>query len=363
MSSNSGTPRQTKITFEQFPSPPQETPSSPLEEKQPKKQRVKIDKYSFDPEIEALGNSLLDGTTQIDEVETSDINDVTLYLRRYKQRLLREEYPDYDTAKQIDELTKDLQLSSEFGQYSKYQQEKIKALRDKLNDAKRNLEKTEKRRKTYQQTNEDNRNEALAQLEEKQNEELTKLDDDYQTDDLPPRFYKFSPDIVAMRKKEEYLKNAGYYDQAKTLREEIEAVKSYELGVKRNEWEREWTTRRAKLLEFHEQQKRCLNERYDLRWEQIDPEYQKKINYWKKVIDTLQRKLKTERTFKREADREGRATLSRGTERGLPSLQPGSSQSSRSMTRTRVISYNGTRNFTRPSTQTQRQRRGQSTLA
>ena len=360
MSSSLGSPRQSKISFEALPSP-KESSSSRVEEKPQKKQKVKIDKYTFDPEIEALGNSLLDGTTQLDEVETSDINDVTLYLRRYKQRLLREEYPDYDTAKQIDDLTKDLQLSSEFGMYSKFQQEKIKGLREKLNEAKRNLEKTEKRRKTSQQTNEDNRNEALSQLEEKQNQELTKLDDDYQTDDLPPRFYKFSPDIVAMRKKEEYLKNAGYYDQAKTLREEIEAVKSYELGVKRNEWEREWMLRREKLLAHHEQQKRCLNERYDLRWEQIDPEYQKKIDYWKKVIDTLQKRLKTERTFKREADREGRATLSRSAERGLPSLQP-STQSSRSMARSRVISYNGTRNFTRPSTQTQRQRRGQSSL-
>ena len=299
-------------------------------------------KKIFDPEVEIISRSLLEGM-DVKEVDSSYLNEVTFWLRNYKIKILKEAVPDYDTAKKIDEINEKLQLATDSYNYSQHQKEKITVLKNKLREAKENLSKVEKTKEKSYQTILKNRKEALEKLQEKQKTEVDNLDAEYQSEKLPPKYFKFSTDVLQMRRLEQNLRNAGFYDKASEMRAEREVVEQYELHLKKTDWEKEWVMKREKLLLYHEQQLNVINERFDLRWNQTEPEYVKRIEYWKKVIGNLESKLNVERSFKREAEKEANSYLNK---EGLPSLQT----TNRSSTMSRVISVSGSRTYTRPNT-------------
>ena len=338
----------------------------PLQEQEGNEQNTPRKKATFqlsqtknkDSQVETIARGLIDGASVYD-VDGAYLNDVTLWLRTYKTSILKQDNPDYETAKRIDTITADLKLANGATQYSEYQKEKIQNITKKLEDAKKNLEAVQERQKSAWQACEEEKQNTLKKLESTQAAELEDLDNEYQDDDLPPRFKKYSPDVIQMRFQEKHLRDAGLYDEAKRMREEREAVEKYELEMRKNDRGREWNIRRDKLIEKHKQQREVAEYKLALKWNQIAPEYTKRIEYWNKVIYNLEARLKTEKSMKREAERETTATLSRCKQRGLPTLQTYPQLSSRSAAMSRVITVSQTRTYTRPKTMQQPKRYNQ----
>ncbi|EAY03849.1 hypothetical protein TVAG_063620 [Trichomonas vaginalis G3] len=301
-------------------------------------------------QYDQIAQRLIDGG-DVHEVNPSQVTDVMCALRRAKKNA--ENKSDYDTLRNIEKITADLQLASGASQYDSVQKEKIDNLKKKLSDVKSEYEKSRKKREQVYNSLMEEKIKAFQDLEKVQNAELDKLDKQYdQSEAPPPKFRKLSPELIQLKHIEEKLKGTGRYDQAVQLREEREALTEYELAVKRNEWYNEWRIQREKLTAKHDQQKQVLQERYEFKWARIEPEYEKKFSYFDKVISHLESSLRSQKALRKEAKDESKSIINQTQNRSLPELS--SRSSSRSSALSRIITVSGTKTYTRPNTQARR---------
>ena len=267
-------------------------------------------------EANSIALSLLEGL-DINEVDIKLIPSVLYYLNKKKKSIL--EIPDYQLAFKIDQLHDSLSLLIIKKKVLHQKNGKIEKIKKKINEL-------EKQLKNLQETWNLSKNNSLNYLENSINKlkkvqiiEINKLDN-YYSKEPPAQFRKLSNNILNLISQEKSLRFSGKYSEAQLLKEEIEALSAYELYQQKINWEKEWQLNKNNLIQKHNLQILCLEERHQSKFNLTEIEYLHREKSLLNALDVLNNELKIEQN-----EIEIRLKSPKTQNRGLPILNKNSS--------------------------------------
>ncbi|OHS96148.1 hypothetical protein TRFO_37684 [Tritrichomonas foetus] len=248
-------------------------------------------------QVREAAKSLLEGASP-ESIDVMMSKRVYNYLKRYKNEVLS--IPDYYQAQRIDDVCSQLMLIGNSNAYSSFQNSQIADYQRKLNQAKKGLQDTRQARKDYEINFDNYRNEAMENLLKKQQKEIEDLEIEY-SGEVPPKYRKFSKDILNMRKQEFFLQKTQQYLEAQKLHEEADALEAFEYEQIKIQYINIGIEMREKLIEKHKKQIFCLNENMDRKNATEIPRFIQKEKYYMTLIDQFQRKINAEKMKASEA--------------------------------------------------------------
>jgi hypothetical protein len=240
---------------------------------------------------------------------------IYMYLRSYRAQAVAR--PDYFLAQRIDDVIGEILLKQNQSDYSETKNWEVDRLEEKLEIARDRLEDMKSRRDKAKQEWQERKEEALERLRYEQEEELRVHDDRY-AGEMVLKFRHLSQEILQLREQERFLRQSKRYLEAQALMEESQALEAYHWEVQRLNWEREGESVRELLIQKHNQQRKCLIEKFDRDWSTRDPLMEQHVKHFETVIDHLEKACTREKSDRREVELKTRQMLRRRP--GLPKL-------------------------------------------
>jgi hypothetical protein len=215
---------------------------------------------------------------------------------------------DYDGIARIEEVLVELAESHKSLLSSDAQQSELSRITERITLAKKRLRQTEEQYSTVLRAFQARRAAAVARLQQEQERELAELEASY-ADEIPPKYRKFSIELIQMRAQEKILRAAHLYKDAKRLKQAADAREATEMEVIRAKWGKVKGAARQAVTQKHLLQLKCLNEKWDQRWRELEPgttENRKRLQF---VINAHERRMK---------EVQGKTDFQVHTARGMP---------------------------------------------
>ena len=197
-------------------------------------------KDELDQEIEAV----LDGERK--KYTKPQLDMIVEGLKRRRDEALAEE--DYDEAELAKNCANEMIRESEFFYAVKIQEEKVDELKVKLEESRKSLHDLKSRWRAVLQNFQRQRD---AELQEMYESNMRKLEDLERLKDEPPppKFRKYSPQLLNMRIREKAMVTSKMYDEASVLQEEANRIQAVEDERNRQEWHANVDDQSQKLAE------------------------------------------------------------------------------------------------------------------
>jgi hypothetical protein len=244
-------------------------------------------------EIDDICNRLIAGDSAVD-IRRDQVHPVIDSLRTRRQLIL--DTPDdadfdYDGIERIEEVLAQLADSHKILLSSDAQQSKLSRITERITLAKKQLKQTTEQYSAMKTTFQARRSAAILRLQHEQERELVELDASY-TDEIPPKYRKFSIELMNMRAQEKTLRAAHLYKDAKQLKQAADSKEASEMEVIYAKWTKAKISTRQAVLQKHKLQMKCLNEKWDQRWRELEPGTAENRKRLQLVINTHEKRMK-----------------------------------------------------------------------
>lgn len=217
--------------------------------------------------IQDLGTRLL-RNQPISIVPPNAVHDTVNYLQTQIADCIKK--ADYLQAQKIEDLcTALLQQNTKKG-YIRIQNSKKNVLQNKLRMAKEELERAKEYRAEITNKYNIDRENAFKELEKLQDEELNKFDEEVYPN-IPINFQKFSKEYLQLKKQEDFLVQSKRFVEANEIKMEADRIYSIEQEQQQERWKKHFESLREAFISKLDQQKLCLEQKWDGKWAEMLP--------------------------------------------------------------------------------------------
>lgn len=201
-------------------------------------------------------------------VPQSMVSKVVKCLETQKEELV--ERSDYLGAQEFEDKINALKMFSTEATYDSLQDYRLTELKQKLEAAKEELQVSIARRDAVIKSFLEKREQALAELDMTMRRELAAFDD-ANSSSPPPKFRRFSPELLNMRRREKAMVAARRYVEANVVKGEADALERKETEQNTKNWKAFVLKQRSILLKRHQEQRRIMEEKWDKEWASVLP--------------------------------------------------------------------------------------------
>ena len=194
------------------------------------------------------------------------------------------EKPDYDLATQLEDALKRGKLQYKQLTLKSVQDQKTAKLKEKLKQAQDKLSKMQTQFSNTKKQFDASAQEKRQKLEEKHQQEMDKLLDYYESG-IPPKFRKFSRELLELKKREQTLKQGHRYQEAKGIKEEADALEAYENELIKIKWNHQRDRAISELQKKQDLEMNGLIQRQERQWQEVIPDEQQNESNLQKVVD------------------------------------------------------------------------------
>ena len=124
-------------------------------------------------------------------------------------------------------------------------------------------------------------------LDEKLDNDLYQFDEDHNIE-VPPKFRKFSPEYLNMRKREKFMVSSKRYVEANTLKKEADKIEKKEREIQQKNWGDYVNQQRQLLIKKQQEQRRCFIEKWDREWAALVPSADAEVTKCENVVKNIE---------------------------------------------------------------------------
>lgn len=243
-------------------------------------------------DIDTVCENLLNDSTYEYEFYYSP-DEVIAHLHKMCDFILNndEQEYDYDLLHRIDEViqevtSKDLEVSA-----NSFHKSSIDQLNSKLDSTMEEMSQIENRFSNIKRDFEEKKKKDIIRLKKQQKKEIDDFKIKYSMDNIPPRYRKLSSDVINMRNRERKLRIMHKFIEAKQLRIEGDQREKAEMEANYQKWQNERDIAKNALIKKHQQQMKCLLEKWDRHYQVLLQGLESEQDNKKLIIKKTQRKV------------------------------------------------------------------------
>ena len=210
------------------------------------------------------------------------------YLINQKSEAIKAE--DFLSAQKFEDKINEIKLMQVEDAYESRQNDKYEDLIQRLSDAQSALEEQRENLNQILQSFQDEREEAIMKLDEKLDNDLYQFDEDHNIE-VPPKFRKFSPEYLNIRKREKFMVSSKRYVEANNLKKEADAMEKKERAIQEKNWENYVNQQRQLLIKKQQEQRRCFIEKWDREWTALVPSAEAEVTRCENVVKNIEANL------------------------------------------------------------------------
>lgn len=200
------------------------------------------------------------------------------------------EQEDYMLAQKIEDACKEIGQKKQIQSYSNRQKSRIQELELKVIQAKQDLDdKTQKIQEITDKYNKEKK-ESLEKFEADKQKEL----DDYTNkmlQNIPSSYQKNSWEYLQLRKQEEFLVSSKRYVEANDIKKEADKLEAEERARQEELWKQHVMTLRQAYAQKIENQRKCLIQSWEQKWNLLQPSAQMEIKKAIKAVKVAEANL------------------------------------------------------------------------
>ena len=277
------------------------------------------------------------------DVETIPLNlvlSVASHLESRKEGLI--ERGDYLGAQALEDKISALKQFSEEATYDSIQDYRLTELRQRLSSAKQDLAVSIARRDSVIESFLQKKEQALAECDAIMQRELDEFDRAHEDAKPPPKFRRFSPEYLNMRRREKAMVAAKRYVDANAVKEEADRIERREMEQNERNWKSFVAKQRDQLLKRQLEQRRIIEAKWDKEWASVLPSGDEDVTKCQNAVRAIEARI-SELSLEPMPAELARGTASRGhspRRRVSPSLSPRQNDQLRSRMRyVRTMNY------------------------
>lgn len=240
-------------------------------------------KQKHDPVIE-YSHKVFEGL-QVNEIPYQYQRKVLNYLTNQKNEAIKAE--DFLSAQKFEDKINEIKLMQVEEAYESRQNGKYEDLVQRLSEAQNILEDQRENLNQVLQSFQDEREEAILKLDEQLESELFQFDEEHNVDP-PPKFRKFSPEYLNMRKREKFMVSSKRYVEANALKKEADILEKKERQIQQKNWGDYVNQQRQLLLKKQQEQRRCFIEKWDREWAALVPSAECEVTKCENVVKNIE---------------------------------------------------------------------------
>ena len=199
---------------------------------------------------------------------------------------------DYLKAERAESLSRQLFNNGQLSTVETLQRSKVNDLRQKLNDATRELEENKKKWEQLYQQMRQTANEEFSELERQHNEQIQALENLF-NQEPPPFIKKYSAELLNLEKRKQSMLSIKLYAQASQMQEQIDDLQEKEDDLQIQRWHNHINSR---IKQTKAEQARQLENRKAF-WKETEKqmvkEANKDIDQATKAIDHMKKSLQS----------------------------------------------------------------------
>ena len=222
----------------------------------PRRPRVHIRIPEFSRDVRRCASYALDGGSVPKEL----YKQVIACLRAYRDSVIPT--GDYMHAQEVEDKINVLMLGHQKEKYENGQLDTYQELQKRLERAREDLKVAEENRRIYVEDVDRRQAEEEVELAEMQRDELRQLEEQY-SGEPPPKFVRWSPGYLNMRRKEKFLVKAKRYVEAHDMKCQADKLEKEETQASIGSWKAYGMQQRELLVRQHQVKMEYLIERYE----------------------------------------------------------------------------------------------------
>lgn len=213
---------------------------------------------------------------------------VSNYLKSQKKEAIKEE--DFLSAQKFEDKINEISLMQTEDSFEMAEIDKYEVLIQRLTNAQYELE--DQRSKTNQllEIFQIERENAIREFDEQQNQELILFDEQH-SGEIPPKFRKFSPEYLNLRKREKFMVSSKRYVDAENLKTEADARELIERETQRKNYQEYTKNQRNNLMKKQNEQRLCFIEKWDSEWAALLPSADNEVQKYENAVRAIEAKI------------------------------------------------------------------------
>lgn len=213
----------------------------------------------FSPEIKQISAKIMNGML-LSHFSVDTLQEAAQFLQFFKTKVI--ETQDYMYAQQIEDKLNEINVNCEKMTYEQHQGLNYDFLCDKIKNAELELDQSKANKLEFIQKFNDEKDEAVCALLQRQEEEIENLDREIDGT-IPYQFDKYSSGYLNQRKKQQSLVSAKFYRDAYYMKKDTDKLQQHENEQNIVNWHSNIETRKENLQKLHQQQMHCLIEKFE----------------------------------------------------------------------------------------------------
>lgn len=175
-------------------------------------------------------------------------------------------------------------------QFSDIQNAKTDDLCDKLETAQNDLLYLKEHWKSVYKSALQRREEDLTALREEHEAELAEFDEKFE-EEIPPKFRRFSPELLQLRKRQQAMVISKRYVEATCFKNEADELELKEIEANTNAYHKRLEADRKKLLKRQEEKEFVRSQNWARNLHEIDKISAYEIDHAKKAVEHLEQQI------------------------------------------------------------------------
>lgn len=240
-------------------------------------------KQKRDPTVE-YSHKVFEGLP-VSKIPLQYQNKVLNYLKNQKNEAIKVE--DFLSAQKFEDKINEIKQMQVEEAYESRQTGKYEDLVQRLSEAQTELDDQRENLNQLLQSFQNEREEAIAKLDEQLEYEIYQFDEEHNIE-IPPKFRKFSPEYLNLRKREKFMVSSKRYVEANNLKKEADIMEKKEQKIQQKNWGDYVNQQRLLLIKKQQEQRRCFIEKWDREWAALVPSAEAEVTRCENVVKNIE---------------------------------------------------------------------------
>ncbi|OHT14235.1 hypothetical protein TRFO_15541 [Tritrichomonas foetus] len=197
---------------------------------------------------------------------------------------------DYLSAQKFDDKINEMNLMRTEDTYITSKNGKLEELQQRLVAAQQELEQQREDKNRILDLFQEEREEEITKMYIQLDNELAIFDEEHNTE-VPPKFRKFSPEYLNLRKREKFMVSSKRYVEADKLKKEADAREIVERNNQQTNWENYVKKQREILIKKQDEQRRCFIEKWDREWAALLPSAENEVAKYENAVKAIESRI------------------------------------------------------------------------